>query len=225
MAVVKIVGSLIGLAINIILIPIVVIVSIPVAILKARRDQKNRLLFTGEEQALLAKAQRVINMKNNSPIALDRDLLEVADCIEEARSDYQIRKGLERFDVSFFDFVAPKIVQCQVTNWSKVSDFFDLPNLYSSPSEGLRATADEAKELFRSLKTCISNYEHAHGFPPKRIELDKSVYMLFMRAGIFIDLESSFEKTEVFVTEDVSGGLLWKAEDPVWELHDDDVPF
>ena len=49
----KLLGKLIGTIINIVMIPIVLILAIPVGILKARRAQKSRLLFTSAEQALL----------------------------------------------------------------------------------------------------------------------------------------------------------------------------
>ena len=80
----RLIGKIIGLIINIIMIPVVIVLAIPMGLLKARRAQKSRLLFTGEEQTLLAKAQRAINMENNGLLSPDRDLLEVARCIEDA---------------------------------------------------------------------------------------------------------------------------------------------
>lgn len=128
----RLIGKLIGLIINVIMIPIVVVLAIPIGILKARRAQKSRLLFTGKEQALLAKAQRVINMENNGLLSPDRDLLEVARCIEDARCDYQIIKSRERFDESFAEFLMPKIEECHVINWDNVVSYFELPRFLSS---------------------------------------------------------------------------------------------
>ncbi|MGI2172997.1 leucine-rich repeat domain-containing protein [Shewanella ulleungensis] len=124
----KLLGKLIGTIINIVMIPIVLILAIPMGILKARRSQKARLLFTGAEQTLLGKAQRAINMEENGLISPDRDLLEVAKCIENARCDYQIIKGRERFDSTFFDFVLPRINSCYVQDWDNVINFFELSN-------------------------------------------------------------------------------------------------
>ena len=117
----RLIGKLIGLIINVIMIPFVVLLAIPMGILKARRAQKSRLLFTGEEQALLAKAQRAINMENNGLLSPDRDLLEVARCIEDARCDYQIIKSRERFDESFAEFLMPKIEECHVMDWDSLT--------------------------------------------------------------------------------------------------------
>ena len=59
----RLIGKIIGLIINIIMIPVVIVLAIPMGLLKARRAQKSRLLFTGEEQALLAKAQKAMHIR------------------------------------------------------------------------------------------------------------------------------------------------------------------
>lgn len=122
-------GKIIGMIINIVMIPIVLILAIPMGILKARRNQKNRLLFTGRDQSLLSKAQRAINMNVNvnGLFSPDRDLLNVARCIEDARCEYQLIKSREKFDILFIDFVIPKINQCNVTDWNNVANFFEIP--------------------------------------------------------------------------------------------------
>lgn len=122
----KLLGKLIGIIINIAMIPIVLILAIPMGFLEARKAQKSRLLFTGVEQTLLGKAQRVINMEENGLISPDRDLLEVAKCIENARCDYQIIKERERFDSTFSEFVLPRIYNCHVVDWDNVINFFEL---------------------------------------------------------------------------------------------------
>ncbi len=124
----SVLGKIIGMIINIVMIPIVLVLAIPMGVLKARRSQKSMLLFTGDEQSLLAKAQRAINMDTNGLISPDRDLLEVARCIENARCDYQSIKSRERFDSSFSDFALPRIYNCQVMDWENVLSFFGLPN-------------------------------------------------------------------------------------------------
>ena len=121
----RLIGKIIGLIINIIMIPVVIVLAIPMGLLKARRAQKSRLLFTGEEQALLAKAQKAINVENNGLLSPDRDLLEVARCIEDARCDYQIIKSRERFDASFAEFLMPKIEECHVMDWDNVISYFE----------------------------------------------------------------------------------------------------
>ena len=129
---IRVLGSIIGMIINIIMLPIVLILAIPNGILKAKRDQKIQLLFTGKEQSLLAKAQRAINMENNGLLKPDRDLLEVAKCIEDARCDYQIIKSREKFDISFSDFVIPRINQCHVMDWDNAINFFELDSFDSA---------------------------------------------------------------------------------------------
>lgn len=124
----SILGKIIGMIINIVLIPIVLILAVPIGILKSRNAKKNRLLFTGVEQSLLAKAQHAINMDTNGLISPDRDLLEVARCIENARCDYQLVKSRERFDSTFSDFLLPRINNCNVINWDNVENFFELSN-------------------------------------------------------------------------------------------------
>lgn len=128
------VGKLIGLIINVVMIPIIVLLAIPMGILKARQARKSMLLFTGEEQALLAKAQRVINMEGNGLLSPDGDLLNMARCIEGARCDYQIIKSRERFDFTFSEFLAPKIQECYVIDWGRTSSFFELSNFLGSDS-------------------------------------------------------------------------------------------
>lgn len=123
---IKLNGTLIGVIINIIMFPIVLILAIPMGILKARRAQKSRLLFTGAEQALLGNAQGVINMEENGVFYPDSDLLEVARCIENARCDYQVIKSNQRYDSTFTDFVRPRISRCNVIDWNNVNSFFKL---------------------------------------------------------------------------------------------------
>jgi predicted lactoylglutathione lyase len=143
----RLLGKIIGSVINIIIIPISLILAIPMGILKARHHQKSRLLFTGEEQSLLAKAQRVINTDIDALISPDRDLLEVAKCIEDARCDYQIIKRRERFDTTFSDFVIPRINLCQVSNWDKVVSFFNLSNCTESELSELSDELEEAEYI------------------------------------------------------------------------------
>ncbi|RVT46319.1 hypothetical protein EMM73_10135 [Rheinheimera sediminis] len=141
-------GKLIGIIINIIMIPIVLILAIPIGILKARRAQKSRLLFTGAEQTLLGKAQRTINMEEYGLLSPDRDLLEVAKCIESARCDYQIIKSRERFDSTFTDFLIPRINNCHVVDWNNVMRFFELSD-YAQFEENFEFIEDSVEKLIQ----------------------------------------------------------------------------
>lgn len=122
----KLIGKIIGGIINIVMIPIFLILAIPVGVLKARSNAKACLLFTGEEQSLLAKAQRVINMSTNGILSPDRDLLEVALRIEESRVNYQTIKSWERYDATFSEYLIPRLIGSQVHDWDNVADFFNL---------------------------------------------------------------------------------------------------
>lgn len=221
-------GRLIGLAINLILIPISLLIAIPMAILKVRRDQKSRLLFTGAEQSLLAKAQRVINQANNALILPDESLLEVATCIEEARVDYQLIKGRERLDATFSDFVVPRIIRCHVEDWGKVLDFFEISSLDSQAVEELCGRAVSVEDLLQALKNYISDYERKHGIPPDMVMLDHKVSMRFANAGVYRNTKFHFGETEIIPVAGIPGGLTWKAREPVvkpFENEDCELPF
>ena len=124
----RMIGWLLGTLAQLVLLPFALVFAIPMGFLKAKRAQAARLLFTGDEQALLGKAQRAINAGRTALLSPDRDLLRVAECIEESRIAYQLIKGRERFDATFSEFVGPRISQCNVSDWKNVVTFFNLVN-------------------------------------------------------------------------------------------------
>jgi hypothetical protein len=224
---IRFIGKIIGLIINIVMIPIVIVLAIPMGILKARRAQKSRLLFTGEEQALLAKAQRAINMDNNGFFSADRDLLEVARCIEDARCDYQIIKSRERFDPTFSEFVIPKIEECHVMDWDNVISFFELSHFLASDSHH---EAPSVQDLLRALQNYIADYKKEHGFHPETVMLDHNVHMMFAHAGICRNGSDYFGETKIVPVANIEDGVTWKAVDPSpaskrFDSFDDDIPF
>lgn len=125
------IGKIIGWLIGIVMLPFVLLLAIPAGFLKARRGANARLLYTREEQSLLAKAQQTINMQVDSMLKPDDDLLEIAQCIEGARIDFQQIKNQERFDMTFSEFIIPKINRCQVSSWNNVMEFYDISRLLS----------------------------------------------------------------------------------------------
>ncbi|MDH0424162.1 hypothetical protein EGI94_10170 [Stutzerimonas stutzeri] len=122
----KLIGRIIGVVVQLLMLPFVIIFAIPAGVMKARRAQAARLLFSGAEQSLLGKAQRAINMDESGLMSPDKDLLAAAKCIENARVQYQLIKSRERFDETFSEFLAPLLLQCNVNDWRKVFDFFEL---------------------------------------------------------------------------------------------------
>lgn len=156
----KLLGKMIVMIINIIMIPIVLILAIPMGILKARRAQKSRLLFTGAEQALLGKAQRTIKMEENGLLSPDRDLLEVAKCIEDARCDYQIIKSRERFDSTFSDFVLPRINSCHVIDWDNVISFFELSNHARYEKTEEEPFENDIEKMHLEQNECSNNFKN-----------------------------------------------------------------
>ncbi|QJQ05690.1 hypothetical protein EJG51_007320 [Undibacterium piscinae] len=208
----RLIGKLIGMIVNIIMIPIVVVLAIPIGILKARRAQKSRLLFTGEEQALLAKAQRVINMGNNGLLSPDRDLLEVARCIEDARCDYQIIKSRERFDSTFTDFVLPRINNCHVVDWDNVMSFFELLNY--AQFEGTDDVIEESGEKLIQSNTVEENLEVSGGMRLEEAEVDilaivrnnKVVYLNSEADHLFVRDKDGDEKLDGKVVNFVFSG-------------------
>lgn len=151
---VKLIGRIIGMVLNVIFIPFVLILAVPAGILKARRSAKARLLFTGEEQSLIAKAQRAIAMDGGGLLSPDADLLEVAQCIDKSRIQYQTIKGRERYDATFIDFLLPKLNDCKVGNWDKVEHFFNLTVL--SPIGNNRADLEWRKNLCNWLNRVMT---------------------------------------------------------------------
>lgn len=224
---IRFIGKLIGLIINIVMIPIVILLAIPMGILKARRAQKSMLLFTGEEQGLLAKAQRAINMENNGLLSPDRDLLEVARCIENARCDYQTIKSRERFDDTFSEFVIPKIEKCHVTDWDNVISYFELSHFLSSDSYH---ETPSVQDLLRALQNYIAGYKNEHGFQPEAVMLDHNVHMMFAHAGIYRNGSDYFGETQIIPVANIEDGVTWKAVGPTpasnkFDNFDDDIPF
>ncbi len=124
---IKILSKLFTIIIQIIILAIAMILSIPIAIIKIRQNQRSRLLYTGKEQSWLGKAQRAINMNENALLKPDRDLLVVSECIEGSRINYQLIKNRERFDETFTEYVIPRINMCSVNDWDNVANFFDIP--------------------------------------------------------------------------------------------------
>lgn len=225
----KLLANVFGILIQVVLIPIVLVVSIPLGILKARRDQKSRILFTGSEQSLLAKAQRVLRMENNGLLAPDRDLVEVAKCIEDSRCDYQTIKAREKFDASFADFVLPRIYECQVSSWARIVEFFRLDDYRSVEADSHVDESPGVAELVRGLQNYIAGYEKETGALPRMVMLDRNVHLLFANAGILRESESYFGKTSIVPAAGIEGGLIWRALSwpaPKSDSRDgDDIPF
>lgn len=132
----KLIGRVIGGILNVVLLPVALIFAIPAGFMKARRHAGVRLLFTGEEQSLLAKAQRAISMDNNGLFSPDDDLLEMSHFIERSRIHYQIIKGRERYDATFLEFLRSRLGEVRVDNWPKIHDFFGLSLKGSSLKAG-----------------------------------------------------------------------------------------
>jgi hypothetical protein len=143
-------GTIISLMIKIILLPVALIIGILSGILKAVQSKKSRLLFTAQEQSLLAKAQKVINMNNHGAFKPDGDLLEVAECIDSARYDYQKIKDRERFDTPFIDYVTSRVNQCNVKDWDNVIDFFEYIQL-AKPKKSYKTIDEQESEWIHKL--------------------------------------------------------------------------
>lgn len=122
----RLIGKFIGIVMQLLILPFVIIFAIPAGLIKARRAKAARLLFTRDEQTLLSKAQRTLNMAESALVLPDNDLLIASKCIENARAQYQQIKSTERFDTKFSNFLAPQLLQCRVSDWNSVSDFFNL---------------------------------------------------------------------------------------------------
>ncbi|NYR12538.1 hypothetical protein HC000_08530 [Pseudoalteromonas sp. MIP2626] len=147
----RLLGKLTGLVIQLLILPFVIIFAIPAGLMKARRAQAARILFTRDEQTLLSKAQGTLNMAESALVPPDNDLLITSKCIENARVQYQQIKGTERFDTKFSNFLAPQLLKCRVNDWSNVSKFFNLSNLgIQLPNQVLGETKTTPQPNFKS---------------------------------------------------------------------------
>ena len=122
----KLIGKFFGALVQLMLLPFVIVFAIPMGVMKARRAQAARLLFTGDEQSILAKAQQTMNMDSHGLLSPDGDLLEAAKCIEECRVNYQTIKSRERYDETFSEYLMPRLGKCHIHDWDKVIVFFHL---------------------------------------------------------------------------------------------------
>lgn len=210
----KLLGKSTGFILYIIMIPIALILAIPIAIIKVKKDRKNRLLFTGREQALLGKAQSLIDFDSTSAIKFDTDLVNVAKCIENARCDYQKIKSRERFDASFSEFVLPKIQECYVSDWDNVMSYYELSHFINSETHSKSASV---RELIGVLQNHIAEYSDKNGVYPNTIMLDKNIYMMFELAGVFKDGSDYFGKTVMIPVSNIDGGFTWKLSEPIFK--------
>jgi hypothetical protein len=127
----KILGRLIGWTINILSIPFVLaflILSLPFQVLKAKKSIRASKLFSADEKSLLAKSQNAIKMDETAMLKPDREILAVAKVIEESRIEYQIMKKVKTIDVSFIEFLMPRvnILQVSICDWENVNNYFDF---------------------------------------------------------------------------------------------------
>lgn len=154
---IKILSKLFTIIIKIIIIPIAIILSIPIALIKIRENQRSRLLYTGKEQSWLGKAQRAINMNENALLKPDRDLLIISECIEESRINYQLIKNRERFDETFTEYVIPRINMCSINDWDNVANFFDIPRKDLGLFDDLLAAMEHCKTTEEILSEIMQN--------------------------------------------------------------------
>jgi hypothetical protein len=127
----KMLGRLIGWIINIISIPFVLallILSLPFQLLKAKKRINASKLFSSEEKNLLAKSQGAINMDKNAMVKENREILAVAELIEESRIEYQLMKNNQHIEIPFIEFLMPRITMLQVniSDWESVNNYFEF---------------------------------------------------------------------------------------------------
>ena len=139
------IGKIIGTIVQIILFPFVVAFAIPMGIINGRRRVKQAMkygiLFTGDEISLLLTAQDTIKYYKAGLIK-NKDVIQVAECIENARMAYQLVHKYKEHNASFSEFVLPLVEKCYVGDWDKVNrhfNLFDLKRKVADPVSDVRA--------------------------------------------------------------------------------------
>jgi len=127
----KIFGRLIGLIINIISIPFILvflILNIPFSYFKAKKRIRASNLFSHHEKSLLEQSQRAISMVENGLLNPNRDILVVAELIEESRIEYQLMKNHQQTEITFIEFLMPRVtvLQVKISDWESVSNYFEF---------------------------------------------------------------------------------------------------
>ena len=100
----------------------------PYIYLKNRKRHLASKLFTSQEKSLLYKSQRIIEMNNNSFNKPDKDVLTVAQLIEESRIEYQLMIEVSHVEISFLEFLLPKLelLKFELTDWNRVNKSFEF---------------------------------------------------------------------------------------------------
>ena len=85
-------------------------------------------LFSVEEKGLLFKSQRAIKLANVAMREPDPEILTTAKLIEDARIEYQLLKDIENSELTFIEFLMPRVTvhRVNITNWEKVNSYFDF---------------------------------------------------------------------------------------------------
>jgi hypothetical protein len=219
----KLIVRIVGVVVQLLILPFVIIFSIPVGIMKARRAQAARLLFSGTEQSLLGKAQRAINMDESGLISPDKDVLAAAKCIDNAWVQYQLLKSRERFDEKFSEFLAPLLLQCNVNDWRKVFDFFELDSFgIDRPNQDLgqpqRDTDFRAEAQYKSsapTQTRVQSGTLPESEDKKLKEIARCVVDLTSNALSQIDLELS-ESSAISLVQSIA----YEMDDDLVAKHD-----
>lgn len=234
----KLIGTIIGWAINIVMIPFVVIIAIPMGVLKAIRAQNSRPCFTDDEQTLLAKAQALINITD---FAVDKNLLNVSKGIEKARREYQTLGNNVRSEISFSSFVLPKIEACHVEEWGNVIAQFKLNRVitlsrFNNPESQRRLKDPNPDNLMRVLGTFIEREKRRTGVSPKTILVDDLFHFVIAEELDWKEGIRYFKNTEIVPVFNCPDGLSPEPIGPVPKhftdnaipvdpVTDDEIPF
>ena len=100
----------------------------PYVYLKKRKRDNASKLFTDQEKLLLYKSQRVIEINNRGGKQLGKDIFTVAQLIEESRVEYQIMNEANHEEISFLEFLLPRVelLKTQITDWESANSYFEI---------------------------------------------------------------------------------------------------
>lgn len=157
----------------IVMVPIIIVLAIPMAIIKFRSNQRDRLLYTGREQALIGKAQNLLRINKTALLKPDICFVKIAEVIEQARCDYQIIKKRERFDLAFTEFVVPKLQESYYVRLQRVINFFELNTLEGCKKNFLNGITDhqERREIDNLLAE--AGIDIVNRLPPPKPKLSE----------------------------------------------------
>lgn len=205
---------------RLIFLPILLVFAIPAAIFGQRKKKRENLLFTGQEQRLIEKAERVMQTHENGLIRPDLDLVAVARLALHLREEYVEIKGREKFDHTYSEILNAGLSDLVLNNVSRVESYFDIEignsldddyTHYSSAEEYAEKDAAVLEGMVEALQSYISEFVMKHGHPPQVVLLNSDIHEYFTRKGLFDQSPKVFNAGNIVPYSFKEEDVYWKA--------------